>query len=131
MNLFPEVTSQLREHCGEHGGILQHSVDQNQMFTTVLKHFKYLVKMAWDKWGSGSDAVFAIVVVCAHGRHRSVAVARAIHHILNSKGLQCPQPIHLGNWQRLCSRCEECSCTSFSRTKQEALAQALALYDTL
>ena len=122
MNLFPEVTSQLRGHCGEHGGILQHSVN-NPMFTSILKEIKTLVDLAWDS----SDAVFTIVVVCAHGRHRSVAVARSLHYILNSYGYQCPEPSHLGDWSKLCSKCEQCSTTRFSRTKKEALEKALAL----
>ena len=127
MNLFPEVTSQLREHCGEHGGILQHCIN-NPMFMPILEEIKTNVV---DMVERSSDPVFTIVVVCAHGRHRSVAVARSLHYILNSYGYQCPEPSHLGDWSKLCSKCEQCSTTRFSRTKQEALERALALYDLL
>lgn len=136
---FPDPDAGLlTHHVGIHHGIIARVVKHNN-FLWFLKS----VKREWTRalrrrrddqvLYSGSPPLLSIAIYCKAGKHRSVAVAVVLRHILsNAEGCVCCEPKHLSAkwWARCCGG--ECSeCTQPPDEYDETLQKALDLWQRI
>jgi len=101
-------------HTGRHHEIIAR-LCRHRNFPSWLAGVKRQFSRAVQADAGGRDQVqnpVTVAVYCRSGKHRSVAAAVILAHILRSQGWACPPLRHLSQprWGRVCCQglCEEC-----------------------
>jgi len=129
----------LRGHTGCHHEIIARLV-RHQNFRRWLAKLKAdfdrsaaAARASAQGAGWGNLADLGVALYCKSGKHRSVAGAIIMRHILLAEGWSCPDMRHLSQnfWGRRCcgGLCEECRKPPASL--QECLAWAYEVWKTL
>jgi len=110
---FPDPECRtLTRHTGHNHEIIARLVGHRN-FQSWLGSVKVDFHQACAQGGNaGSDLQLTIAVYCRAGKHRSVAGAIVLQHILTQEGWECPMPRHLSQsrWSKACCKgnCQDC-----------------------
>jgi len=136
---FPDPEAmQFTQHTGHHYKIIAR-LAAHRNFPKWLAHLKKRFVHAHEARvaaraakgdASGVVPTVTVALYCRAGKHRSVAAAIILVHILNAEGWECSAPRHLSErrWSRYCCKgvCREC--TDPSDELKNTLEKALAMW---
>ena len=124
-NIISPQDKRLRRHFGGNIHILR-SVAAMKVFENIIDDVVSKLQQKASEMLQHGDFLVNCVVFCKSGRHRSVAAAYCLQHILNQPGSPFSASIvHVerDQWVHLCTQCRDCQTGDGHRSFFEALAR--------